>query len=253
VRPVNLIPPEQRRGEHASLRTGPLVYILLGVLVLVLIGVTAVVLTNNQITERKDEVAQLQAEDAVAQARAARLVSYAQFKQLSEARVQTVQSLADSRFDWERVLRELALVLPADVHLTDLNASSGGSAEAAGGEASGLGGALAGPSLNLSGCANGQRGVAEFVTALKDIDGVTRVGVQSSTLSGEGGESEGSECGVNPGAATFMLLVAFDAAPVPQEATAGATPASATETAESASSETSESSSESSGEEAEGE
>ena len=249
MRPVNLIPPEQRRGEHASLRTGPLVYVLIGVLVLILIGVTAVVLTENQIVESKDEVAKLQAEDAVAQARAARLVSYAQFEQLSEQRVQTVQSLADSRFDWERVLRELALVLPSDVRLSDLNASSGGSAEASGGEAGALGGALPGPSLNLSGCANGQRGVAEFVTALKDIDGVTRVGVQSSTLSGEGGESEGSECGVRPGAATFSLLVAFDAAPVPQiEAAAGAAPASAAETAETASSETSESSSESSGE-----
>ena len=99
MRPVNLIPPEQRRGEHASLRTGPLVYVLIGVLVLILIGVTAVVLTENQIVESKDEVAKLQAEDAVAQARAARLVSYAQFEQLSEQRVQTVQSLADSRFD----------------------------------------------------------------------------------------------------------------------------------------------------------
>ena len=254
MRPVNLIPPEQRRGEHASLRTGPLVYILIGALALVLAGVTAVVLTGNQIAERKDEVAKLQAEDAVAAARAARLVSYAQFSQLSEERVQTVQSLADSRFDWERVLRELALVLPADVHLTDLNASSGGAGEAAGGEASGLGGGLAGPALSLDGCAKGQRGVAEFVTALKDIDGVTRVGVQSSTLSGEGGESEGSDCGVMPGAATFALLVAFDAAPVPQiEAGGEAAPESATAAAQSASSETSESSSESSGESSEGE
>ncbi len=250
MRPVNLIPPEQRHGENAPLRTGPLVYILIGVLVLVLVGVTAVVLTGNQIAKRKDEVAKLKAEDAVAAARAARLVSYAQFRQLSEARVQTVQSLADSRFDWERVLRELALVLPADVHLTQLSASSGGSSEAAGGEASSLGGGLAGPSLSLSGCAKGQRGVAEFVTALKDINGVTRVGVQSSTVSVEGGESEGSDCGVMSGAATFSLLVAFDAAPLPQVEGA---PESAPEAAETASSETSESTSESSGESSEGE
>ena len=31
----------------------------------------------------------------------------------------TVTSLADSRFDWERVMRELSLVLPADVWLTE--------------------------------------------------------------------------------------------------------------------------------------
>ena len=30
-------------------------------------------------------------------------------------------SLADSRFDWERVMRELALILPGDVWLTSLD------------------------------------------------------------------------------------------------------------------------------------
>ena len=30
MRPVNLIPPDQRRGDSAPLRTGPLVYVLLG-------------------------------------------------------------------------------------------------------------------------------------------------------------------------------------------------------------------------------
>lgn len=251
MRPVNLIPPEDRRGDQAPLRTGPLAYILIGALVLVLAGVVVLVLTGNQIAESKDELATLKREDAVAQAKATRLASYTQFQSLSEARVQTVESLADSRFDWERVLRELALVLPADVHLTELSASSGGAA-GSGSESGGSSLGVAGPSLSLSGCARGQRGVAEFVTALKDIDGVTRVGVQSSSLSGEEGESESSECGVMPGAASFSLVVAFDAAPVPL-AEGEAAPESATEAAQTASSETSESSSESSGESSEGE
>ena len=54
MRPVNLIPPEDRRGEQAPLRIGPLAYILrrrAGRSSLV--GVTALVLTGNQITERK--------------------------------------------------------------------------------------------------------------------------------------------------------------------------------------------------------
>ena len=69
MRPINLIPPEDRRGEHAPLRTGPLPYILLGALVAVLIGVTAMVLIDNQISESKGEVAKLEGEDAVAAAR----------------------------------------------------------------------------------------------------------------------------------------------------------------------------------------
>jgi len=201
MRPVNLIPLEERRGEHAQLRTGPLVYIVLGALALVLIGVTMLVLTDNRIADSKAEVATLKQEDAAAQAQAKKLAAYSQFRTLSEQRITTVRSLADSRFDWERVMRELALVLPSDVWLTSLNASAtpgtslGGSE--GGGGASGLRGAIAGPALELSGCAGGQEAVAGFVTALKDIDGVTRVGLGSSELaskSGEAGGGGGGDC-----------------------------------------------------------
>lgn len=246
MRPVNLIPPEDRRGDQASLRTGPLPYILIGGLVLVLAGVIALVLTGNQISEREDEVATLKREDAVASAKATRLASYTQFQSLSEARVQTVQSLADSRFDWERVLRELALILPSDVHLTELSASSGGGSggeENGSSDSGGLLNGVAGPSMTMGGCADGQDGVAQFVTALKDIDGVTRVGVQSSSVSGAAsGAAEGTTCGVAPGTATFSLVVAFDAAPVPApEGAEEAAPEEAPEAAQAASNETSES------------
>ena len=125
MRPVNLIPPDLRRGDSAPLRTGPLAYMLLGALVLALAGVMALVLTNNQIADRKAEVAQLQHEDAAAQAQARRLAAYTQFQAMSEQRVATVTSLANSRFDWERVMRELSLILPDDVWLVSLDASAG--------------------------------------------------------------------------------------------------------------------------------
>jgi Tfp pilus assembly protein PilN len=246
MRPVNLIPPEDRRGDQAPLRTGPLSYILIGGLVLVLAGVVAMVLAGNQISESKSELTTLTREDAAAAAKAARLASYTQFQSTSEARVGTVQSLADSRFDWERVLRELALILPGDVHLTTLAASSGGSesgSEESGASASGI----QGPSMTMSGCADGQDGVAAFVTALKDIEGVTRVGLQSSQVSGEGGElsaPESSECSGGANAATFALVVAFDAAPIPSSESGEAE--STTETAETTAGESSEGSSESS-------
>jgi Tfp pilus assembly protein PilN len=248
MRPVNLIPREERRGEHGPMRTGPLPYLLLGALVAVLAGVTALVLTGNQVADRKSEVAKLEREDAVASARAKRLAAYTQFRALRERRVQTVTSLADSRFDWERVMRELALVLPHDVWLTSLDAAAtpGGN----GGGGGSLGGSIAGPSLTISGCATGHDAVAGFVTALKDIDGVTRVGVESSELAGEkegagsaaesGGKSGGGDCRTRSFIASFNMVVAFDAAPVPQTEAAGeAAPASAPEEAKTASGETS--------------
>jgi len=230
MRPVNLIPADDRRGDQAPLRTGPLVYILVGALVAALLGVTAMVLTDNQISERETEVAELRSEDQAETARAARLAAYTRFREMSEQRVATVQSLADSRFDWERVMRELALVLPSDVWLVDLAATAGPDVSAGGeggGSGSGLRSGAQGPALELSGCAAGQVAVAGFVTTLKDIEGVTRVGVESSELADEesgagvssGGDASsgggGDDCRTRSFIAKFEIVVAFDAAPIP--------------------------------------
>jgi Tfp pilus assembly protein PilN len=215
VRPVNLIPPELRRGDNAPLRTGPLVYIVLGSLVLVLAGVTMLVLTNNKISDRKAEVAQLHREDAAAKAKAERLAAYTQFQTMSEQRLATVQSLADSRFDWERVMRELALILPKNVWLTSLNASASPGESAGEGGGGGLSASVQGPSLELSGCTTSQDSVAGFVTALKDIDGVTRVGLESSVAAGSSDEGGGGAGCESSSSTQFSLVVAFDAAPAP--------------------------------------
>jgi Tfp pilus assembly protein PilN len=219
-----------RRGDNAPLRTGPLAYIVVGALALVLLGVTMLVLTSNEVSEKKDELVTLHREDAAAKARAEALAPYAQFQTMSQQRVETVSSLADSRFDWPRVMRELALVLPDDVVLTDLIASAGPESGESGDGA--LGGVL-GPSLELKGCTAGQDSVARFITALKDIDGVTRVGLSTSaTGSGEGAGGEGcQETGLE---AQFDLVVAFDAAPVPVAGTeAEAAPEEPAESSES--------------------
>ncbi len=245
MRPVNLIPPESRRGQSAPLRSGPLPYIAVGVLVALLLGVTALVLTGNEISDHKADIARLEAEDEVATARAEKLSAFTQFRTLREQRILTVASLADSRFDWQRVMQELALILPSDVWLTELTASASAESGVEGGEGS-LRGAVAGPALEMKGCAVGHEAVAGFVTDLRDIDGVTRVGVQSSELPGPetagGGEAGGTAgegaCEGRQDVATFGITVAFDAAPVPLSSAAPALP-SATEQAQTTSDETS--------------
>jgi Tfp pilus assembly protein PilN len=251
MRPVNLIPAEDRRGGSAPLRTGPLPYVLLGGLVVLLLGVVALVLAGNEVSERETEVAKLEREDARAAAKAQRLASYTEFQEMSEARVATVSELADSRFDWERVMRELALILPDDVWLVGLTATAapGVSVEGGSGDSGGMRAAAPGPALELSGCADGQRAVAGFVGALEDIDGVTRVGVQSSELpekgssdDGGGGDDGGDECRTRPTIAKFAIVVAFDAAPVAEAVAGGeAAPVATTEPTEGSESEESES------------
>ena len=144
----------------------------------------------------------------------------------------TVTSLADSRFDWERVMRELSRVIPPYAWLTSLTATASpavslGSESSGGGSGASLRSSIAGPALELAGCAVTHDGVAGLVVALKDIDGVTRVGVESSALAepgsgagaatGTGSASEGgsTDCRTLGFITEFHIVVAFDAAPIP--------------------------------------
>src|SRR5664279_4151091 len=106
MRPVNLIPKEERRDRSVS-RTGPLAYIVVAGLVLLLAGVAVLVTSSNQISERESELATLTARKAVVQAKADQLAPYAKFQAVERQRTATISELADSRFDWPRVIREL--------------------------------------------------------------------------------------------------------------------------------------------------
>jgi Tfp pilus assembly protein PilN len=226
MRPVNLIPADQRSGGRKPMKGGPLAYIVLGAMVAALLGVTLLVVTGNQISERKAEVAQLQREQAAVEARAHTLAAYTQFHTVQDQRVATIASLADSRFDWDRVLRELALVLPADVSLDSLTGTAKPGVTPEGAISLPLRDSISGPALEMTGCAGSQDSVAGFIQALGDIDGVTRVGVESSTASsssegvdsGSAGTSTG--CQAAASSAHFQIVAAFDAAPVASEAAA---------------------------------
>jgi Tfp pilus assembly protein PilN len=217
MRPINLIPVEERRDGSAQLRGGPLAYVLVGALVALLLGVVLLVNADNQIDQRKSEITQVQRETAAAQAKAARLASYIALSEVHARRTQTIESLADSRFDWERVIRELSLILPDDVLLTNLSGTAKPDVAVNGASGLALRSSVPGPALELLGCAEGQEGVAGFIADMKDIDGVTRVAIQSSKLgSGEGGgEDEAGSSGACPAPfdTQFEMVAAFDAAP----------------------------------------
>lgn len=223
MRPVNLIPSEDRPGRRRPMRSGPIAYVVVAGLLGALLGVTALVMANNQISDRTGEIAQINAEVSAEEARAQALSPYTQFHSVREQRVATITSLADSRFDWERVMRELALVLPGNVWLTNLTATASPQVAPDAGATVALRTSVPGPALALIGCARSQDAVAGFVQALKDMDGVTRVGVQGSSLGGSSSATSGSAssatCQTRNFIAQFQMVVAFDAAPPAATAT----------------------------------
>ena len=223
------------------MRTGALAYVVVAVLGLALFTITGIVLMSNQISDRNAEKSSLESQLSAAQAEADRTKSFADFAALQLSREQTVASLAQSRFDWERVLRELAIVIPHDVWLTSLNASvsqdaatSSASSSSSSGSSAGSE-SITGPSLQIEGCAGGHEAVARFLAALGDVDGVTRVSVLKSdrpdlasssaaTTADSSGTAAGSEgCSSRDFVSQFEVIAAFDAVQI-DAATQGIAP-----------------------------
>lgn len=240
MRPVNLIPAEERRGDQSELRTGAFTYALVGGLVVLLLGIIAVAFTSKQISDREAEKQDLEAQLAEETARAESLRSFADFRAVQETRTATVASLAQSRFDWERVIKELSLVLPPDVWLVNITGSVAPTVSVPNGAEVSIRDGVAGPALELIGCAPSEEAVAGFIAALEDIDGVTRVGIQESeqpesqseSSAPTGGADEGvDDCRTRDFISRFQIVVAFDAVPVPATATAapGVPPAGTTD------------------------
>jgi Tfp pilus assembly protein PilN len=234
MRPVNLIPPDERRGDRAAMRMGALSYVLIAGLGVVLLAVIALALTSKQISDHKSEIAQLRQEEQQASARAQSLQAFADFRAMQESRSATVTSLAQSRFDWQRVINELARVIPSNVWLLKLAGTVSPAVSPENDPAIELRSSIEGPALEMVGCAASQDTIAGLISNLEEIDGVTRVGMQSSqragsdgggstsgsaTTSGSGGGSSGN---CPNGVFSFQIVVAFDSVPTP--ATASSVP-----------------------------
>jgi len=180
MRPINLLPEKDRpRGPSGGRQGGA--YGVLGVLGVLLLGLVMYVMTVNGINSKKDELTRAQNEAQQAEAQAAALGSYGSFSGVKETRVASVRSLASVRFDWERLTRELAHVLPDDVWVTNLEASTT-PAQQAGIASTDL---PTGPTLKLSGCAKTQPHVATAMVRLRRLHRAEDVKlVESSRQSG---------------------------------------------------------------------
>jgi Tfp pilus assembly protein PilN len=152
------------------------------------------------------------------QAEVARLNSYEQFEKLAEARAATVREIASSRFDWHGALSDLSKVVPSNTSLQSLvatvssTASSGGSSAGSGGA---VRSAIDAPAFELKGCTGTQDEVAQLMSRLRLINGVTRVTLEDSSKGSAGAPGtqvssagpSGAGCPAN--GPTFDMVVFF--------------------------------------------
>ena len=111
MKPVNLLPQDQRRRQPSE-GGGKGAYVVLGVLGLLLALVAVYVVTGNQVTDRESKAAAASVEADSLEAQAAKQADYVDFAAIADARLTSVAGVAQTRFDWERFMRELSLIMP---------------------------------------------------------------------------------------------------------------------------------------------
>lgn len=153
MRPVNLLPTRYRKAEATGALSGS-AYVLVGVLGALLLAVTLYAWTSRDVSSLKDKTEKLKTETAQAEASKISLASFEDFSSIKNAREQSIMELAQQRIDWERVVRELARLVPPGVWLKSVDASGstgGGADPAAGGSASSSSGEAGSSSAGESG------------------------------------------------------------------------------------------------------
>jgi Tfp pilus assembly protein PilN len=222
MRPVNLLPAKNRPHQVDGSKSGS-AYIIVAVMGLLLAGVVAYVLQTNKISQARTDTSVAEQKTAEARAKAVQNGPYANFAQVKQQRVDSVKQLADGRFDWERTLRELALVLPDGVWVQNFDAATTGATDGT----STSTGATANPTMRLHGCALKQPMVAKTLLHLKRLEGVSDVTLSDSTRGADpakgatatnsGSAVGGSGCGVHNGHANydFNAVVEFTAPAAP--------------------------------------
>lgn len=192
MRAINLIPAEDRRSAGAPGRTGGAVYLVLGVLAVVVIAAAAYTITTNQVSQRKADLQKTTLQADAAEAQAAAVKPYADFAQLKDTRLQTVQTLASSRFDWHLLMDQLARAIPSNVWLTDLKGTTTSAVAGPAGTA-----AVESPTVAIDGCTTSHKDVARLMTRLRLVEGVTDVTLSSSVKAdagAAGGGGGGGDC-----------------------------------------------------------
>ncbi|MBA2504306.1 MAG: hypothetical protein H0V29_00010 [Thermoleophilaceae bacterium] len=205
MRPVNLLPEADRpRAGGGGGRNQA--YVVIGGLAVALLAVLGLVLAGNSVNAKTTELSEVQAETQGLQQQVAALSSFKRFADIKQTRLTSVSTLAAGRFDWERLMRELARVLPEDAWISSLDATSATDAETA---AKNPG---AGPSAKITGCAPGHKGVATVLVRLRTMSGVDDVVLESSSeaIVADAGAATGAaaqgDCGKDN---TFSATIAF--------------------------------------------
>jgi Tfp pilus assembly protein PilN len=195
MKAVNLIPTEQRRVQASGKQSGS-AYVVIGVLVTLLAMVMAYVVTSNKVTDRESQAATAKSEADRLEAEVKQRGTYTNFADIKKTRLASVVSVAEGRFDWERLMREVSRVMPDDSWLQSTDASVTGEIDGETATSSTGVPVAASPKAKLVGCTPDQQDVARMMVRMREIHRVTDVELNESAREpGDNSEVSAGTCG----------------------------------------------------------
>jgi len=217
MKAVNLIPSDQRRAKASGNMSGG-AYGVLGVLAVLLVMAVAYVMTSNSANDSQGKAEQARQDAIAAESKSKQLGAFTDFASIKEQRLTSVMAAAQTRFDWERFMRELSRVMPANSWIHTTNASVSG--DTSGGNLTSTATTVPLPEANLVGCTPRQSEVARMMVRLEQMYRVTDVALNESTQEQAGGDTSLQNCG---DLYKFDLTVTFSPVEPANEAPKGET------------------------------
>jgi Tfp pilus assembly protein PilN len=194
MKAVNLVPTEHRRARPSGERSGS-GYVVLGVLAALLVMAVAYVVTANSVNDRTTKAANAKQEADALEAQASQLDSFTDFASIKEQRLAAVKLAAETRFDWERLMREISRVMPEGSWLQTTQASVAADPAAGAVPTTDATAVPTGPQATFVGCTPNQSEVAKILVRLRSMHRVTDVELNESLREQAAAEVTTDSCG----------------------------------------------------------
>jgi Tfp pilus assembly protein PilN len=219
MKAVNLIPTEHRRARATGSKSGG-AYVVIGALGVLLVMAVMYVMAANSVNERETKAEEARQEADALEKRADQLGTFTNFASIKEQRLASVVTTSETRFDWERMIRELSRVMPEGSWIQSADASvTGDPSDAADTAATGVV-ATPTPAVTLVGCTLSQSEVAKLMVRMEAMHRVTEVELNDSTREQGSTETTLDSCGK---LYQYNLTVNFEGIRPASEAPRGAT------------------------------
>jgi len=177
---INLLPPAER--AKASRERG-LVYVVAALVAIIVVLGAVYLWQNNQVGDKEDEAAVLEAEIAAVAQQAAALQQYQVLQTKRTEMTTTARAINYARVPWSTIFEEISLVIPENVRLQSLTCTVPVSmlpGAAVAPEVAAAGAELA-ADITFTGQTFEHKDVAEFMTRLGLMPQLTNIQLTSST------------------------------------------------------------------------